>query len=161
MVYVCENNAYGATTSAREVVSVGDIAVRAAAYDIPGVVVDGQDVIATYDAVAAAVARARSGDGPTLVEAKTYRYDNHSVGMHIENYRTAEELEEWKERDPIVLHRASLLSEGILSDESADRIEQEVMAEVAEAVEFAKASPFPAPEEAFEHVFATPLPARG
>jgi acetoin:2,6-dichlorophenolindophenol oxidoreductase subunit alpha len=157
VIYVCENNGYGATTSAREVVSVRDVAARAQAYDIPGVIVDGQDARLVHAAVAEAVERARRGDGPTLVEAKTYRYDNHAVGLHIENYRTAEERQEWMARDPLVIARDALLADHVLSDDSAKRIEEEVRAEIADAVEFARTSLFPEPDEAYDHLFTTPL----
>jgi TPP-dependent pyruvate/acetoin dehydrogenase alpha subunit len=160
VIYICENNGYGATTSAKEVVSVEDVADRAKGYNMPGVIVDGQDVVATYEAVRDAVTRARAGDGPTLVEAKTYRYDNHAVGLHIENYRTVEERETWIKRDPLVLHRGHLLENGVLTEERADAIDSEVLAEVEAAVEFAKGSPFPEPAEAFDHLFTTPVGAR-
>lgn len=157
VIYICENNGYGATTSAREVVSVKDIAVRGKAYDIPGVVVDGQDAVAVHQAVVTAVKRARKGDGPTLVEAKTYRYDNHAVGMHIESYRTAEEREEWMARDPLTIMRQQLLSSKILSDAEAVAIEAEALKLIADAVDFALASPFPEPAEAYDHLFTTAI----
>jgi acetoin:2,6-dichlorophenolindophenol oxidoreductase subunit alpha len=157
VIYVCENNGYGATTSAKEVVSVPDIAVRGKAYDIPGVVVDGQDAFAVHAAVAKAVTRARRGEGPTLVEAKTYRYDNHAVGLHIENYRTAEERQEWMARDPLIIGRDALLGNNVLTDDAAKRIEEEVRAEIEQAVDFARTSPFPEPGEAYDHLFTTAI----
>jgi pyruvate dehydrogenase E1 component alpha subunit len=160
VVYLCENNGYGMTTSAREVVAVADIADRAAAYGIPGQVVDGQDAVAVYDAVSRAVARARRGEGPTLVEAKTYRYDNHSIGLPVENYRAAEELERWKERDPIALLRARLLAGGVLAADAAAALENTARAEINEAVRLARASPFPEPAEAYDHLFSTALPTQ-
>jgi acetoin:2,6-dichlorophenolindophenol oxidoreductase subunit alpha len=157
VIYICENNGYGATTSAREVVSVTDIAVRGKAYDIPGVVVDGQDALAVHQAVAAAVKRARKGDGPTLVEAKTYRYDNHAVGLHIENYRTVEERQEWMARDPLTIMRERLLSSKILSEDEAKSIEADMLKLIQDAVDSALASPFPEPDEAYDHLFTTPI----
>ena len=157
VIYICENNGYGATTSAREVVSVTDIAVRGKAYDIPGVVVDGQDALAVHRAVLTAVKRARKGDGPTLVEAKTYRYDNHAVGMHIENYRTAEERQQWMARDPLTIMREQLLSSQVLSDDEAKSIEAETLKLIEDAVDFALASPFPEPAEAYDHLFTTAI----
>lgn len=157
VIYICENNGYGATTSAREVVSVTDIAVRGKAYDIPGVVVDGQDALAVHRAVLTAVKRARKGDGPTLVEAKTYRYDNHAVGMHIENYRTAEERQQWMARDPLTIMREQLLSSKVLSDGEAKSIEAETLKLIEDAVDFALASPFPEPAEAYDHLFTTAI----
>jgi pyruvate dehydrogenase E1 component alpha subunit len=156
-IFVCENNGYGATTSAKEVLAVTDVAARAAAYDIPGVVVDGQNAVAVYEAVSDAVARARRGDGPSLIEAKTYRYDNHAVGLHVENYRTGEEIELWKGRDPLKIHRTALLDQGVLTDVTADEIVAQVADEVAEALAFAQESPYPDPSEAFEHVFTNPV----
>ncbi|ONH27995.1 thiamine pyrophosphate-dependent dehydrogenase E1 component subunit alpha [Pseudofrankia asymbiotica] len=160
VIYLCENNGYGATTSAREVVAVTDIADRAAGYGIPGEIVDGQDVVAVHEVVTRAVERARRGEGPTLVEAKTYRYDNHAFGLHIENYRTTEEREQWLRRDPIPLLRDRLVADGVLSDDAAKTVEDEARAEVAAAVDFARTSPFPEPAEAFDHLFTVPLPAR-
>jgi pyruvate dehydrogenase E1 component alpha subunit len=157
VIYICENNGYGATTSAGEVISVKDIAVRGKAYDIPGVVVDGQDALAVHQVVATAVKRARRGDGPTLVEAKTYRYDNHAVGMHIENYRTVEERQQWMARDPLTIMREQLLSSKVLSDDEAQSIEAETLKLIQDAVDFALASPFPEPAEAYDHLFTTAI----
>jgi pyruvate dehydrogenase E1 component alpha subunit len=152
-IFVCENNGYGATTSAKEVLAVADVAARAAAYDIPGVVVDGQNAVVVYEAVTDAVARARRGDGPSLIEAKTYRYDNHAVGLHVENYRTSEEIELWKGRDPLKIHRTAAIEQGVLTEATADEIVAQVADEVAEALAFAQESAYPDPSEAFEHIF--------
>jgi acetoin:2,6-dichlorophenolindophenol oxidoreductase subunit alpha len=157
-IFVCENNGYGATTSANEVLSVRDVAVRGAAYDIPGVVVDGQDAIAVHTAVCTAVDRARADDGPSLIEAKTYRYDNHAVGLHVTGYRTAEEIESWKGRDPLTIHREALLAQGVLTHDDADTIVAEVTDEVREALEFAQSSPYPHPDDAFEDMYHNPIP---
>jgi pyruvate dehydrogenase E1 component alpha subunit len=157
-IFLCENNGYGATTSAREVLSVGDVAARAAGYDIPGAVVDGQDAIAVYEVVTAAVARARRGDGPSLIEAKTYRYDNHAVGLHVTSYRTEDEIGQWKDRDPLVIHRTLLLDEGVLTEADAEAIVAETEQAVQDALDFARASAYPEPEAAFEDVFTNPIP---
>jgi pyruvate dehydrogenase E1 component alpha subunit len=154
-IFLCENNGYGATTSATEVLSVRDVASRAVGYDMPGVVVDGQQAIAVHEAVGEAVARARRGEGPSLIEAKTYRYDNHAVGLHVESYRTAEEIELWKGRDPLKIHRSVLLEKGVLTEEQADSIVAETADAVAAAVEYARESPYPDPADAYEHMFHT------
>jgi acetoin:2,6-dichlorophenolindophenol oxidoreductase subunit alpha len=157
-VYVCENNAYGEMTAARDAISVEDVSVRGAGYGIPGVTVDGQDVLAVHDAVAEAVRRARAGEGPSLVETKTYRFENHAIGLPIENYRDPAEVEEWRtSRDPLVLFRAVLAERGIGADE-VDGIDEEVAAEVARALEFARSSAPPPPEAAFTHVYTNPIP---
>jgi acetoin:2,6-dichlorophenolindophenol oxidoreductase subunit alpha len=153
VIYLCENNGYGELTAADRVMKVPDVAKRAAAYGMPGVVVDGQDVLAVYEAVRQAVRRARSGKGPTLVETKTYRFDNHGVGLPVEHYRTAEEIEMWMtERDPLDKGR-QVLSAFNLSDEDFKAIEADVERELEVALEFARASPAPVPEDAFKYVY--------
>jgi acetoin:2,6-dichlorophenolindophenol oxidoreductase subunit alpha len=163
-IFVCENNAYAATFSIREAMAVEHVADRAPAYTMPGAIVDGQDVLAVHAAVAEAVARARSGGGPSLVEAKTYRFREHAemgaLARKLASYRPEEEIERWRARDPIALFRAELLRRGALDEEAADRLESDVDAEVAEAVRFAQESPFPAVEEAFEDVFVDPIAIR-
>jgi pyruvate dehydrogenase E1 component alpha subunit len=146
------------TTSATEVVPVSDIADRAKAYNIPGVVVDGQDPIAVYEVVSEAVSRARAGDGPSLIEAKTYRYMEHAEGLHIvANYRTPEEIARWRELDPVTTFRDRLVEQAVLTEEQAEEVAEQVRMEVEEAVEFARQSPFPEPEEAFEGLYTTPI----
>jgi 2-oxoisovalerate dehydrogenase E1 component len=157
VIFFCENNFYAATTPMARSTSVDNIADRAAAYAIPGIVVDGQDAIAVYDAVAEAVHRARAGGGPSLIEARTYRYAEHAEGVGIPNvYRTAEEIESWRERDPICIHRERLLADEILSRDDAVRIEEEIAAEIACAVEFSRQSVLPDFGDAFEDLFSTP-----
>jgi pyruvate dehydrogenase E1 component alpha subunit len=159
VIYFCENNLYAATTAAKDSTSVENIADRAAAYGIPGTVVDGQDAIAVHEATKEAVQRARDGLGPSLVEAKTYRYNEHAEGVGIPSiYRTAEEIEEWKRRDPIQIHRQRLVSGGVLTGARATEIEDQVRTELSAAVEFAIESEFPDPAEAFEDLYANPLP---
>lgn len=155
VIFLCENNLYGMTTPAADVLALPDVAARAAGYGMPGVIVDGQDAVAVYDAVSAAVARARSGQGPTLVEAKTYRFDDHALGLSRKlAYRTQEEIEMWRaERDPLVLIRPRLEEAGFDAATLAE-VEEEVRAEVADAVEFALASPPPEPADAYTHVLA-------
>jgi 2-oxoisovalerate dehydrogenase E1 component len=157
VIYFCENNFYGATTSMSDVTSVDNIADRAAAYAIPGILVDGQDAIAVYEAVSDAVARARAGGGPALIEARTYRYSEHAEGVGIPGlYRSSEEIERWKQRDPIRIHRELLLADGVADEKELARIEEEVVREVADAVDFARQSPFPEAAEAFETLLVSP-----
>jgi pyruvate dehydrogenase E1 component alpha subunit len=159
VVYVCENNKYGELTAASEAISVEDVSARAGAYGIPGTTVDGQDVVAVFDAVSRAVERARKGDGPSLVETKTYRFENHAIGLRTQDYRSADEVEEWTtHRDPLVLFRAALADRGIDAQE-LEQIDKEVTEEVAAAVEFARGSAPPPPEAAFTHLFTNPIPA--
>lgn len=162
VVFLCENNGYAVRTAQRETTSVTDIADRAHAYGIPGVVVDGQDVEAVHDAVSTAVERARDGGGPSLVEAKTYRYREHAefgaMGKRLLYYRSEEEVASWVARDPIELYRAVLAERGALGADDAEKVAEEVRDEVAEAVKFALDSPFPDPAEAYEDLYANPIP---
>ena len=159
VVYVCENNRYGELTAASEAISVEDVSARAAAYGIPGKTVDGQDVLAVFDVVSSAVDRARAGDGPSLVETKTYRFENHAIGLRTQDYRSAEEVEEWTtHRDPLVLFRAALAERGV-DTQDLEQIDKEVSEEVAAAVEFARTSAPPPPGAAFTHLFSNPIPA--
>jgi pyruvate dehydrogenase E1 component alpha subunit len=133
------------------------VAARAAAYNMPGVVVDGQDVAAVYAVASEAVGRARSGGGPTLIEACTYRYRDHAEYGNVDlSHRDPAEVEAWRARDPLTLLQSRLVAEGTTEDELA-AIEAAAAAEVAEAVAFAKASPVPAAEELFDGLWATPL----
>jgi pyruvate dehydrogenase E1 component alpha subunit len=153
IVYVIENNMYAETTSVRYAMNIPNIADRAASYGIPGVTVDGNDVLAVYEAVGEAVARARKSEGPTLVECKTCRHHGHYEGDTM-TYRTKEEVEECKKRDPIPRFRKKLVEMEALTEKEADKVEQEVAREIDEAVKFAEESPLPAPEEALEDVYA-------
>jgi pyruvate dehydrogenase E1 component alpha subunit len=154
VIYVCENNLYGASTPFSSVFRVENVADRAAAYGMPGVVVDGMDVEAVYKASEAAIRRARQGAGPTLVECQTYRMVGHSRS-DPRNYRSREEEAAWQARDPI-LHLAQKLKEMELgTSETLASIEKEVVAEVEEAVSFAEESPYPEPTDTLKHVFYT------
>lgn len=158
VVYVCENNCYGEMTAASDAISVNDVSARASAYGIPGETVDGQDVAAVYETVARAVDRARSGLGPSLVETKTYRFENHAIGLRVEDYRDTDEVEHWKtNRDPLRLFRNRLVGRGVDPAE-LDAIDKDVADEVAAAVEFARSSPPPPAEAAFSHLFTNPIP---
>ncbi len=159
VIYLCENNMYAATTPASYSVAVADIADRAKGYDIPGVVVDGQDPIAVYEVVTEAVKRAREGLGPSLIEAKTYRYRHHAEGPMFAGitYRSDEEVENWRKRDPIPMFRDKIVKLGVLTEKQANEIEAEIEAEVEAAVTFAKESPYPDPQEAYEGVYSNPI----
>jgi pyruvate dehydrogenase E1 component alpha subunit len=165
VIYLCENNGYGVTTASRDTVSVKDIAVRAASYDIPGVVVDGQDPIAVYEVVSKAADRAREGSGPSLIEAKTYRYRGHAAGVWFdileenEVYRKNEEVEQWRKRDPILMFQAKLIETGVLTKAQADQLDQEVQEEVLAAETFAKESPWPEAHEVYENLYSNPISA--
>ena len=152
VVYVIENTRYSASTPIAQMVRVQKLSDRAVAYGIPGVTVDGNDVLAVLDAAAEAVARARAGGGPTLVEAMTYRITGHSRRDPC-NYQPAEERAEALRREPIGRLAAHLLSEGLADQSALDAIRQDVDAEIEHAVESAVAAPDPAPEEALEGLF--------
>lgn len=161
VIYLCENNGYAVTTPATYSVAVKDIADRAKGYDIPGVVVDGMDPVAVYEAVSVAVERARAGLGPSLVESKTYRYRDHAEGPLFAGmkYRSEEEKAEWLKRDPVVNFRAQLIALGVLTEAQADALDREVQDEVLAALAFAKESPWPDPKEAYEGLYSTPISA--
>lgn len=153
VIFLCENNQYALSTPAHTVTS-GVIADRATGFDMPGIrVEEGQDVLAVYDAVKAAVDRARAGEGPSLIEVVTYRYNEHSEGLRLgTDYRDADEREQWLKKDPIVLFREYLLTQGFSAEEMG-ALEAEVLQEVDEAVAFTDASPYPDPSVAFDDLY--------
>lgn len=160
VIYLCENNGYAITTSVIRSHGQPEIAKRAAAYGMAGIAVDGQDVRAVYEATSAAVMRARRGEGPTLIEAKTYRFDEHNVGLFVPGtpYRSPQEVEEHKmHRDPIVLYRKVLLAEGF-GESTLVAIESEVSDSVMAAIQFGETSPSPDPATLYEFMFSTPVP---
>ena len=153
VIYVCENNLYGANTSIELASAIKDPAAgRAAGYNIPAEIVDGNDVLAVNEATARAVARARKGDGPTILELKKYRHGGHSRNDAC-GYRPKGELEEWKKRDPILLFKNKILKEKLLTEKELKQLESDVEKEIEEAVEFAKAAPFPEVESVFDDVY--------
>ena len=154
MLYVCENNLYGVNTPASEAVSAKDVAERAAAYGIPGVVVDGNDVLAVHEVAEAAVQRARAGQGPTLIECKTYRWRNHTEIKGVPDPRPPEELDEWKHKDPIAGFVSKLTAQGSLTEDAWKKMDNDILQAVEDAVTFAKDSPFPDLDTAVEDVFA-------
>jgi pyruvate dehydrogenase E1 component alpha subunit len=154
MLYVCENNMYAANTAAAKTHALSDVAARAAGYGIPGIVVDGNDIVAVYQAANQAVDRARSGGGPTLIECKTYRWRGHTERRGQTDPRDRGEIEAWQRKDPIALLERQLRDQGELDDSGLQTIEGEIMAALEAAVAFAEASPFPLPEQATDDVFA-------
>jgi TPP-dependent pyruvate/acetoin dehydrogenase alpha subunit len=159
VIYLCENNGYAITTSLARSHGQTDIAKRADAYGLPGVHVDGQDINAVYAAAHKATERARRGEGPTLIEARTYRFDEHQVGLFVpgQPYRATDEILKYKtERDPIVTFRQDLLKSG-RSEAELKAIEDEVIAEVADAIRFGEESPLPDPATVFEYMYSNPI----
>ena len=153
ILFVCENNMYMEMTAIKDVVKNCDIALRARGYDIPGEIIDGNDVLAVYAAADAAAARARSSQGPSFLELKTYRWGGHFEGDPCK-YRTRQEEQEWKDRCPVKLARQQLLEGRLLSAEKLEALEKSVAQEVADALQFALDSPLPDPEEALQYVYA-------
>ncbi|MBA7496261.1 Acetoin:2,6-dichlorophenolindophenol oxidoreductase subunit alpha [subsurface metagenome] len=152
VVFICENNLYAITVSVARSLPIKDIADRAVSYGIPGKIVDGMSVLAVYKGVKEAVARAREGKGPSLIECKTYRFKGHWVGDPIV-YRTEEEVEKWRKKDPILNFRKSLLKQGVFTEIGLDNIKNQAEEEIEEAVNFAKNSPFPDPNEVTKYVY--------
>ncbi len=153
VIFVCENNLYAMGTRITQVTAIENIAERAEAYGMPGVIVDGNDVVLVYRAAREAVERARNGSGPTLIECKTYRHKGHSR-FDPAKYRPPKEVDEWIRRDPIPRLREKLMREGILTLEKAGKIDKEVLEAVEECARYALESPDPLPEEALGDVFA-------
>lgn len=154
VIFVCENNLYAQSTPQEYHQKIKDIAVRAEGYGVAAEIVDGMDVEAVSAAAARAVERARNGEGPTFIECKTYLYSGHYVG-DAKEYRYTDEMEYYQhQRDCIELFREKMLGEGLLAEDDFDEIDKEVNAEVADAVAFAKDSPFPDSSEVTEHVYS-------
>jgi 2-oxoisovalerate dehydrogenase E1 component alpha subunit len=153
VVWICENNHYAISVSQAKQMAVEDVADRAAGYGFPGVVVDGNDVLACYGAMKQAVERARAGDGPTLIEAKTYRFFPHTSDDDDRAYRTREEVEAAKHRDPIHLFEHHLRKVGVLEKARVEGIEAEIKAEVDRQIDEAWRAPDPEPESLHRHLF--------
>ncbi len=151
IVYVCENNLYAASTHVSKVMKIKDIAERASSYGIPGKVVDGNDIFSVYTAANEAVSRAREGKGPILVECKTYRQKGHSRSDTC-GYRSEEEEKTWLAKDPIPRARKRLMDMRVLSSKKVEEVENSVNQEIEEAIEFARKSPFPKPEDTLKDV---------
>ncbi|WP_264844720.1 thiamine pyrophosphate-dependent dehydrogenase E1 component subunit alpha [Caldinitratiruptor microaerophilus] len=156
VVFVCENNMYAESTPVWYHSSVQNIADRAAGYSIPGLVVDGQDVFAVFEAAGEAIRRARAGEGPALIEAKTYRHFGHFEG-DLQTYKRKEDLELYTgERDPIQVFRRTVLGRELLTEDDLARIDAAVKAEIQEALRFALESPYPDPSEVTTDVYVNP-----
>lgn len=153
VVFVCENNLYAVSTSQKEHQRIQDVSDRSRGYGIPGVSIDGNDVLAVYETAREAIGRARAGQGPTLIECKTYRWRGHFEG-DSQRYRPREEVEQWMRRCPIDRIKGMLLAQGLLTEGEFAEMEQSLELRLDEAVKFAEESPFPEPQEALEDLFA-------
>ncbi|MGA3106601.1 MAG: thiamine pyrophosphate-dependent enzyme [Terriglobales bacterium] len=152
VVYVCENNLYATEMAFLRATKNTSVASRASAYGMLGVAVDGQDVVAVHDAAQTAIKRARQGGGPTLIECKTYRYVGHHEGDPGTDYRTREEVQQWKQKDPVKLARKRLLEAGV-EESKLQAADQEIEQLIDQAVEFAENSPEPSANSVHDHVF--------
>lgn len=154
VLFICENNEYGEFTPRNKTMAITDIVDRAAGYGMPGVIVDGMDVVAVHEAAVEAAARARRGDGPSLIEAKTYRFYNHhgiqNLGL---KYRADDEVAQWRERDPIFTFEDRLVDSGTTTRAEFDEVWAELRADIAASIEFAEASPLPAPDQLMADVY--------
>ena len=153
VIFVCENNHYAESTPVEYALSVENVADRAVAYNMPGVVVDGMDLFAVYEAAGEAVELARSGRGPSLLECKTYRYYGHTVFDNPRTYRTEEEEQHWRSRDPLTLFRTRVLEEGAIEQEELDDIDTRAEQLIRAAIKFADESPLPSAEEVYSDVY--------
>jgi pyruvate dehydrogenase E1 component alpha subunit len=158
ITYVCANNLWAESVPLRLQTALTDLADRARAYGFPGVSVDGNDVLAVYDAAQTAIARARSGAGPTLIECKTYRWYGHSE-IDPAKYRTKEEVEAWKKKCPVATFEKRLFDQKVLTETAKKQIVADITREIDEAVEFAEKSPYPEVSELAEHIWAGRAPA--
>lgn len=152
IIFVCENNLYAISTRASRSTPISNIADRAASYGIPGVIVDGMDVVAVFKAVYEAVERARRGEGPTLMECKTYRFCGSFEG-DPQHYKTENEMEEWEKKDPLSF-KERLVEMDVLTEAEVENIKQEIRLAVEEALRYAEESPYPEPEEVTKDLFA-------
>ena len=155
VVFICENNLYGISVSQKQHQAIQDISIRSVAYNMPGITIDGNDVLAVYEESGKAIQRARAGEGPTLVECKTYRWRGHHEGDINQGgrYRTMEEVQEWMKKCPIKRFGEKLVREGVLDNKQIEQIYQDIGKKVDEAVEFANQSPFPDPKDLYEDVY--------
>jgi 2-oxoisovalerate dehydrogenase E1 component len=143
LIFLCENNQYALSTPFSESTAGGSVAARAAGYGVPGETIDGNDVLAVYACINQAIARARAGEGPTVIEAMTYRHGDHSMRANLPNYRTDEEVEQWSRRDPVTRMAQRLIQDRLLDESEFESAKQRAVAQIDEAVAFAKASPEP------------------
>ncbi len=153
VIFFCENNGYAEFTSQARHQNIKNIADRAQGYGIPGVIVDGMDIIAVYDVAGEAIKRARAGQGPTLIEAKTYRFLGHSLADDGKLYRTQEEVDSWKAKDPVPAYQKRLHTAQVLTQKADEEIQAQVKQELDEAFRFAEDSPMPSLDEVFTDVY--------
>jgi 2-oxoisovalerate dehydrogenase E1 component alpha subunit len=158
VVFVCENNGYAISVPQSGQMAIANVADRAAGYGFPGVVVDGNDVLACYEVARQAVERARRGEGPTLIEVKTYRFTAHSSDDDDKRYRKAEEVAIWRQKDPILRYAGYLREAGTLTDQREADITDRVTVQVDEATEYAEQAPDPTPEDLTTFVYKQELP---
>ena len=159
IVFACENNEYGEFTPRNKTMAITDIVDRAVGYGMPGVIVDGMDVVAVHEAATEAVARARRGEGPSLIESKTYRFYNHHGVQNLGlKYRTDDEVAVWKERDPIFSFEERLIEAGTASAEEIEQVWAELRADIAAAIQFAEDSPLPEPDQLMANIYTTMSP---
>ncbi|MEO5900216.1 MAG: thiamine pyrophosphate-dependent dehydrogenase E1 component subunit alpha [Ilumatobacteraceae bacterium] len=156
IVFACENNEYGEFTPRHKTMAITDIVDRAVGYGMPGVIVDGMDVVAVHEAATEAVARARRGEGPSLIEAKTYRFYNHHGVQNLGlKYRTDDEVAEWKQRDPIFSYEERLIEAGTTTAEEIEQVWAGLRDDIATAIQFAEDSPLPDPDQILLDVYTT------
>jgi pyruvate dehydrogenase E1 component alpha subunit len=153
VIFCCENNGYAESTPVEYGLSVANVADRAAGYDMPGIHVDGMDVFAVYEAAEQVIARARSGEGPSLLECRTYRFYGHTVFDNPLSYRSKEEEEHWRARDPLKLFRETIVPAGLISSEELDQLDQDAEDLMEDAIKFADDSPMPDPIEIYDDVY--------
>ena len=155
VVFICENNLYGISVPQKQHQAIKDISIRAKAYNMPGITVDGNDVLAVYETSGKAVERARAGEGPTLIECKTYRWRGHHEGdpNRGSRYRPAKEVEEWMKKCPIRRFEEGLIKKKILTKEKVKTIREEIEKEIDKAIAFARESPYPTPQDLYEDVY--------
>jgi len=153
VLYLCENNLYGMGTAVERASAVASMAEKACAYNIPAVRIDGMDTLKIFDATQRAIEHVRSGKGPYFIEAMCYRFPGHSMG-DPERYRIKDEVDRYKQRDPIVAFGKQLEGDGVVDESDLERIEREVAAEIEEVAAFADASPAPSPETMYDHIYA-------
>jgi pyruvate dehydrogenase E1 component alpha subunit len=161
VVFVCENNEYAEYTPRELTMAIDDVVERAAAYGMPGTMVDGMDPVAVFEATIAAADRARAGAGPSFIECKTYRFYNHhgvqTLGM---KYRSDDELNQWRQKDPLPRHEELMVSVGAMTPDGIDAVRSEIAAEVEAAVDFAEGSPMPDPDDLLVGVYSDPADHR-
>jgi TPP-dependent pyruvate/acetoin dehydrogenase alpha subunit len=154
IVFVCENNMYGVNTLTSYSMAAENVADRAAAYSMPGEVADGNNLFTVYETAGKAVNRARRGEGPSLIEFQTYRWRGHFEGGGIPDLRPRDEIEEWKKKCPVAFMEHRLFEMGLMDTDELKALDEEIMSQVQEAVEFAKQSPNPDPEDALDDIFS-------